>query len=157
MLPPWEPRGLSQGGSGLDQGSVGPEAGGRWEDMCLMLKVLSPLKTSPLSGSQCSCKGRMCHRASGGISAFESLGLVRASCAPSSYASSIRSGSPEGALRCISLAWLQGAALRGPGDGISAPGPSGQKRSQGGFSRLHCPSRAPGQAEGRGVCLEIEL
>ena len=28
---------LSQGGSGLDQGSVGPEAQGRREDVCLML------------------------------------------------------------------------------------------------------------------------
>ena len=28
---------LSQGGSGLDQGLVEPEAGGRWEDVCPML------------------------------------------------------------------------------------------------------------------------
>lgn len=123
-------------------------------------KVLSPLRpVLSLGLSVHPAKGGMCHQGFwGGISAFESLGLrFGASCAPSSYASSIRSELPPRALRCISLlAWHRVLPSRGPGDGVVPQVPLG-RGSPGAFSRLHCPSRALGQAEGRGVCLEIEL
>ena len=107
---------LSQGGSGLDQGSVELEAGGRREDMCLMLGGFwvfwKPVLSLGLSFHP--AKGGTCHQGSREHFCFWVFAVViRASCAPSSCASTIRpelSRGPWGASPCLA----QGAALRKP-------------------------------------------
>ena len=91
-------------------------------------RVLSPLKTSPLSGSQCSShKGRdVPPGLLGGISAFESLGLRFEPAVPHPAvhpASGQRS--PEGPEVHL-LAWHRALPSESPGDGISAVHPSGK-------------------------------
>ena len=74
-------------------------------------------------------------RASGGISAFESLGLrfEPAVPHPAVHPASGQS-SPEGPEVCL-LAWHRALLSEGPGDGISTVDPSGQRLwgLQGGF------------------------
>ena len=89
-------------------------------------------------------------RASGDISASDSLGLLFEPAAlhiavhPASGQSS-----PKG-LRCVSLPGTGYSSQRALGTELVHQVPLGREVSRGGgFSGLHCPSRAPGQAEGR--------
>ena len=72
-------------------------------------------------------------RASGGISAFESLGLRFEPAVPHpAVHPASRQRSPEGPEVRL-LAWHRALPSESPGDGISAPGPSGQRISRGVF------------------------
>ena len=89
-------------------------------------------------------------RASGGISAFESLGLRFEPAVPHPAvhpASGQRS--PEGPEVCL-LAWHRALPSESPGDGISAPGLSGQRGLQGRFLHFTVP---PGPRPSCQVCL----
>ena len=121
-------------------------------------RVLSPLKTSPLSGSQCSsCKGRDVPPGLQGAFLLLSLcGCDSSQLRPIQLRIQRQVRALPRALRCVSLPGTGRCPQRALGMELVPQVPLG-RGSPGGFSRLHCPSRAPGQAEGRGVCLEIEL
>ena len=100
-------------------------------------KVLSPLKASPPSGSQCSsCKGR--DMPPGLLGAFLLLNLwgcdSRQWCTPSVVHPASGQSSPKGP-KVRLLAWHRALLSESPGNRISAVDPSGQRLQglQGGF------------------------